>query len=75
MNRLNYVLSLLFGMATIALFLLPGSTADAKTCETIKERRCDLKGTAATKSVKYVPDSRDRGTRATCPRGHRPNLS
>ena len=46
MNRSNYVLSLLFGMAAIALFLLSGPTANAnpKTCEIVKERRCDLKG-------------------------------
>jgi len=46
MNRLNYVLSLLLGTAAIALFQLSGSAANAnpKTCEIVKERRCDLKG-------------------------------
>lgn len=44
MNRLNYVLSLLLGMAAVALSQFSGPTAHAKTCEIVKERRCDFKG-------------------------------
>ena len=46
MNRLNFVLSLLLGIAAIALSPFSGSTtvANSKTCEIVKERRCDFKG-------------------------------
>jgi len=52
MHRLNYVLWLLLGLAVIALFQIPGPAAQAnsKTCETVTERRCDLKGNCKDKT-------------------------
>jgi len=46
MNRLNFILSLLLGVAAIALSQLSGPAANAnpKKCEIVKERRCDFKG-------------------------------